>query len=178
MNRAPLLVCATTCLLAASAGSGAANGVSSRATAEASVTLVDVARVDVVTTLVLPSVTTQSVTGTSGLQSNGATSAGAGTPGSIGSNAVLTIHGQAGEAVSMAVPAEFQVVRTGGTESLTVKTSTNSNYDLGGNGVVVGGPTGDTMSVNVGGTLNFGSGGGELVPGPYEGVVVLLVQYN
>jgi hypothetical protein len=51
-------------------------------------------------------------------------------------------------------------------------------YDVGGNGVILGGgATSDTMSVNVGGALTLASAE-PLVPGPYEGMLVVVVQYN
>ena len=59
-----------------------------------------------------------------------------------------------------------------------MKTNTNSEYNLGGNGVVLGnGLNADTMSVNVGGSLALASAS-PLVPGPYEGMLVVVVQYN
>src|SRR6185437_42064 len=108
-----------------------------------------------------------------------ATSAGSGGGAPAVSNATLTIYGQSGDAVSMAVPETFKVIRTGGTETLTVKTNTNSSeYSVAQNGVILGGGlTGDTMSVNVGGSLSLASAG-QLVPGPYEGMLVVVVQYN
>lgn len=84
------------------------------------------------------------------------------------SNATLTIHGEAGDAMSMAVPDSFTVKRNGGTEALTVEINSDA-----GDGLL----SGDTMSVNVGGDLNL-SGADDLVPGPYEGLLVLVVQYN
>jgi len=79
----------------------------------------------------------------------------------------------------MGVPATFQVTRTGGTEALTVTTNTNSQYGVAGNGVILGGSVmnADTMSVNVGGSINVASAG-DLTPGPYEGLLVVVVQYN
>ena len=79
----------------------------------------------------------------------------------------------------MGVPATFQVTRTGGTEALTVTTNTNSQYGVAGNGVILGGSAmnADTMSVNVGGSINVASAG-QLAPGPYEGLLVVVVQYN
>ena len=101
------------------------------------------------------------------------------------SNAALTIYGQSGDTVSMQVPASFQVTRTGGTEALTMTTNTNVEVGMGGAGTVLGGSVvggsivgGDTMSVNVGAALQVAAAGGPLVPGPYEGVLVLVVQYN
>jgi hypothetical protein len=140
--------------------------------------------IDVVSPLVLPSVTATAV-GSTGLSSptapSAAASSGSGSASSAtpGGNATLTIHGQVGGAVSMSVPESFTVVRAGGTESLTVKTSTNSEFGLGGDGVMLGGSTmnGNTMSVNVGGALALASTD-RLVPGPYEGLLVVVVQYN
>jgi hypothetical protein len=78
----------------------------------------------------------------------------------------------------MAVPESFRVVRSGGTEALTVNTSTNAGYGLNDNGVVLGTVmNGDTMSVNVGGAVNLASSD-RLVPGPYAGLLVVVVQYN
>lgn len=126
--------------------------------------IIERAGIDIVSPLVLPVVSATSVA-TSGIA--GQTSAHAVSSG-IG-NATLTIHGQSGDAVSMAVPETFRVVRDGGTEALTVKTSTSAaSGDL---------MNGDTMSVNVGGNVNLASGDG-LVPGPYNGLLVVVVQYN
>jgi hypothetical protein len=171
------------------------------ASATASVTVEQAAGINVVSPLVLPTVSTTAIVpptvATSGVPANSvpggstvgntasggagsSTSATAGTSGGAPavSNATLTIYGQSGDAVSMAVPETFKVIRTGGTETLTVKTNTNSEYSLGGNGVVLGGGlNADTMSVNVGGSLALASAG-PLVPGPYEGMLVVVVQYN
>jgi len=162
-----------------------------RADATASITVDQRAGINVVTPLVLPTISTAAVIPVSGLSSggvatvNGPAVTGSGLSASGGatgatpiSNAALTIYGQAGDAVSMAVPETFQVIRTGGTETLTVKTSTNSQYNLAGNGVVLGGSANaDTMSVNVGGSLTLASND-TVAPGPYEGLLVVVVQYN
>lgn len=159
------------------------------ATGSATLSLQAPVGVNVVAPLVLPTISTTPITtssvvtapavsgpigggsGTTTATSNG----GATTP---ASNATLTIYGQGGDAVSMAVPETFKVVRSGGTETLTVKTNTNSEYTVAPNGVVLGsGLSGDTMSVNVGGSLTLASAG-PLVPGPYEGMLVVVVQYN
>jgi hypothetical protein len=132
-----------------------------------------------ITPLVLPIIATIPVVPTSQVVSNGTPNGGsaAGQDPSGLSNATLTISGQSGDAVSVAVPETFQVIRTGGTEALTVKTNTNAPY-MRKNGVVVGGgANGDTMSVNVGGKLSLASAD-DLVPGPYEGLLVVVVQYN
>ncbi|MFC3070196.1 DUF4402 domain-containing protein [Phenylobacterium soli] len=147
------------------------------------------AGIDIISPLVLPTVSTTAVVPVSrlttvnspsvsgnGVAATAVSSTGASGP-SLG-NATLTIYGQSGDAVSMAVPETFKVIRTGGTETLTVKTNTNSEYDLAGNGVVLGGGlNADTMSVNVGGKLAMASAD-QAVPGPYEGLLVVVVQYN
>ncbi|WP_411287594.1 DUF4402 domain-containing protein [Phenylobacterium sp.] len=100
-------------------------------------------------------------------------------PASIAGNAALTIYGQSGDTVSMQVPASFKVVRTGGTEALTLTTNTNVEHGIADQGNVLGGTVAgsDTMSVNVGAALALASAG-PLVAGPYQGVLVLVVQYN
>jgi hypothetical protein len=158
----------------------------SSATANVQAEIVRPAGINVMTRLVLPTVTTTAVTGGGGLTSGGAvgstsdgsTPGGANGPSRAG-NATLTIYGQAGDAVSMAVPESFTVLRTGGTESLTVKTNTNMEYGLSGDGVVLGGTVmgGNTMSVNVGGSIPLASTS-QASPGAYEGLLVVVVQYN
>ena len=93
-------------------------------------------------------------------------------------NATLTIHGQAGDTVSTAVPDSFQVVRSGGTDTLTVKTSSNVQSSAD-NGVILGGTvmSRDTLSVDIGGSIALASNG-PVMPGPYEGLLVVVVQYN
>jgi hypothetical protein len=141
------------------------------------------AGINVVTQLVLPVVSTSAVTGSAGAVGSTSTNGGStrdGTnPTSPVGNATLTIHGQAGDAVSMAVPESFTVLRTGGTEALTVKTNTNMEYGLSGDGVVLGGTVmgGNTMSVNVGGSIPLASTS-QAAPGAYEGLLVVVVQYN
>lgn len=96
-------------------------------------------------------------------------------------NAALTIHGQAGDTVSTAVPESFQVIRAGGTEAITVNTNSGSEYGIAGSGVTMGGSImqGNAMSVNIGGAVSFASAiSGNIVPGPYEGLLVVVVQYN
>lgn len=154
------------------------------ATAQANVSLtVDQrAGINIVTPLVLPVVSTTAIVPVSGLNAGGLTavsgsslSAKGGLP--IGP-ATLTIFGQSGDAVSVAAPESFKVMRNGGDETLTVRTSTNSEYSLGGNGVVLGGAANaDTMSVNVGGSLAVASND-TAVPGAYQGLLVVVVQYN
>jgi len=159
------------------------------ASGKVSMTVDQRAGINVVTPLVLPTISTTAVvpvsrlgggvTAISGPVANGSslTTVNASGAGPL-SNATLTIYGQAGEAVSMAVPETFQVFRSGGSETLTVKTSTNSQYNVAGNGVVIGGSTNaDTMSVDVGGSLAVASND-TAVPGPYAGLLVVVVQYN
>lgn len=175
-------------LLLAIAGIAAFSGcakalaaISSTAIGSANVTLERAVGINVVSPLVLPTVSATAVVPvtrlTDGVTAVSGVSAG-NNPGAPLGNATLTIYGQSGDAVSMAVPETFKVIRTGGTESLTVNTSTNSEYNLAGNGVVLGGAqNADTMSVNVGGSLALASAD-NLVPGPYEGLLVVVVQYN
>jgi len=147
----------------------------------ASVTIEQAAGINVTSSLSLPNVTMTGLT-TVSVSNVGATSGLNGSvmrvvSGPIG-NAALTVSGQAGDAVSMAVPESFRVIRTGGTETLTVKTNTNLEYALGPGGVSVGGAlSADTMSVNVGGALNLAAAGG-LTPGAYQGLLLVVVQYN
>ena len=150
----------------------------SSATADVRAEIVRPAGINVVTPMVLPVVTTSAVTAGGGSTNGGATPGGA-DPASPAGNATLTIHGQAGDAVSMAVPESFTVLRTGGTEALTVKTNTNVDYGLSGDGVVLGGTVmgGNTMSVNVGGSIPLASTA-QASPGAYEGLLVVVVQYN
>lgn len=181
---------------AAGAFAGCAQALAA-ATAQANVSL-DVqqatAGISIVTPLVLPTVSTTAVVpsssftatpvsapvvASSSVSAGGVTATNSATAGAppLG-NATLTIYGQSGSAVSMAVPETFKVIRTGGTESLTVKTNTNSPYSLAGSGVVLGGaPGSESMSVNVGGALALASAD-QLIPGPYEGLLVVVVQYN
>ena len=172
MKRAVLLTVAAVAAFAGCAKALAA----ARASATASVVLQNAAGINVVSPLVLPTVSTTAVINTPVTSSPaGSTSAAS----AIG-NATLTISSQSGpDAVSVAVPETFKVTRTGGTETLTVRTNTNAEYDVAGNGVVLGGAlNADTMSVNVGGSLSLASESGPLVPGPYEGMLVVVVQYN
>jgi hypothetical protein len=165
MTRAPAYIIASVVTLAFGAQAFAA----ARADLPVQARIVESAGIDIVSPLLLPTVTT-SMAGQAGGRA-GSTSSSSG-PG----NAALTIHGQSGEAVSMAVPESFRVVRSGGTEALTVNTSTNAG--LNDNGVVLGTVmNGDTMSVNVGGAVNLASAD-RLVPGPYAGLLVVVVQYN
>lgn len=173
MKRAPLLfgvgLAALACCAQAFALSRADGAVAAR--------IVQGASIEIVSPLVLPSVTATAVAPNAG--ATPARPAGS-TPGAAPlSNATLTISGQAGDAVSMAVPQSFTVVRAGGTEALTVKTNTNAEFGLSSDGVVLAGAImgGNTMSVNVGGAISLASSE-PLAPGAYEGLLVVVVQYN
>lgn len=126
--------------------------------------------------LVLPSVSVAPITppNASGV-AVGATRVSSGGMG----NARLTIQGQPGDVVTATVPQSFTVVRSGGQETLLVKTNTQAEYQLGSGDVVLGGAVlnAATMSVDVGGVLTLASGQ-NVVPGPYEGLLVVVVQYN
>jgi hypothetical protein len=91
-------------------------------------------------------------------------------------NSSLRIQGQSGQAVSMAVPESFQVVRTGGSQALTVTTLIQGGYNLGG-GLLLTSGTPQMLSVNVGGALSP-LNARYLEPGDYEGVIAVVVQYN
>lgn len=173
-------------IAALAGGAEATAAISSTATGTATVTIERRVGVDVTSPLVIPTVSTTAVVpvtrmvtvggGGSTVSGTAVTTVGASRIAATG-NATLIISGQSGDAVSMAVPETFKVIRTGGTETLTVKTKTNSEYDLARNGVVLGDSRGDTMSVNVGGAPALASTD-RLVPGPYEGLLVVVVQYN
>ena len=181
-------------IAAAGAFAGCAHALAAvTASANVSMTVDQRAGINLVTPLVLPAVSTTAVVPSSALNSGGVTSisgpiasgTGLNTGSTTGlstalptSNATLTIYGQAGSTVSMGVPESIQVVRSGGADSLTVRTNTNSQYNVAGNGVVIGGSTSaSSMSVNVGGALSVASND-TLAPGSYAGVLVVVVQYN
>jgi hypothetical protein len=183
MKRVIVMAAATVAALTGCAQALAS--VSASASAPVGVTIDSTpASIVVVSPLTFPSVVTTAVVPTSSIstpsvtQGVSATSVVSSAASSV-SNATLTIYGQSGQAVSMGVPATFQVTRTGGTEALTVTTNTNSQYGIAGNGVVLGGSVmnADTMSVNVGGSIDVASAD-NLAPGPYEGLLVVVVQYN
>jgi hypothetical protein len=147
-----------------------------RALASASATIVDSGGIQVISPLILPTVIAT--------PSQGATFAGdptyVGAGGTVyAGNARLTVRGQIGEALSMTVPASFTVVRTGGSEALTVRTSTSGEYGVFGDGILLSGAimNGVATSVDIGGQLSLASSD-PLVPGPYEGLFAVIVEYN
>lgn len=157
------LVASVACLAQAAV---AATGV-----APVRVNLVATTGVSLGSNLTLPSVSVapvNNVTGT-GISVTASTSGA-----SNGRNAQLTIRGQPGDVVSTTVPESFTVVRSGGQETLIVKTNTNAEYQVGTGDVVL---NGDAMSVDIGGSLTLASAQ-NLVPGPYQGMLVVVVQYN
>jgi hypothetical protein len=175
MNR-PAILAATTLSVLGFGGDAVA---AATARGIATLEIQPAAAINVTNTLSLPSVTTVGLAPVSGF--GGATGRSQ-TVVKVASDslgkAALTISGQAGDAVSMAVPESFRVVRTGGTETLTVKTNTNLEYSLAPDGVILGGALGSqSMSVNVGGALSLASAD-QPAPGAYQGLLVVVVQYN
>lgn len=90
------------------------------------------------------------------------------------SNSQITVLGQGGDAVSLAVPQAIDMTKSGGEQTLTVVTNADGSYavpimqgTLSSEGV---------LSVNVGGTLQVAAG--QLQPGEYRGVLVVVAQYN
>jgi hypothetical protein len=170
MKRSPIVAAVTLSALGFSTQAPAAATAKGLATLQ----IQPAAGISVVNTLMLPTLTAVGFTPVSGLA--GATGVSGMARGATG-NAALTISGQSGDAVSMAVPESFRVVRTGGTEALTVKTNTNVEYNVAPDGLIVGGSASETMSVNVGGALNLASSD-KPAPGAYQGLLVVVVQYN
>ena len=89
--------------------------------------------------------------------------------------ATFIVAGQDGQSISVAVPQNFDVTRSGGDERLSVAT-TNDLSSLTGSQLLtssVGGA--GTLSFNVGGRVNVGA---NFIPGEYEGLLVVTAQYN
>ena len=159
----------TLLLALAIAASGVVVAHASTATTSADATIADAAAgIQVLSNVVLPTV----------ISANAAANVSTASTAHV-SNAALTIRTQSGDTLSMAVPESFEVIRSGGTEGLTVKTTTDTDLHLTKGGVVLGGSdvAEGTMSVNVGGLVTLASNG-VTAPGPYEGTLVVLVQYN
>jgi len=90
------------------------------------------------------------------------------------SNSQITVLGQGGDAVSLAVPQAIDMTNSNGEQSLTVVTNADGSYavpimqgTLSSQGV---------LSVNVGGTLQVAAD--KLQPGEYRGILVVVAQYN
>jgi len=90
------------------------------------------------------------------------------------SNSQITVLGQGGDAVSLAVPDAINMTKTDGQQTLTVVTNADGSYAVP---ILPGvlSPDG-VLSVNVGGTLQTASQ--PLQPGQYRGVLVVVAQYN
>lgn len=168
MKRAIILAAASV----AFAACFAQGALSATATARAITTFVRPAGITLGPGLTMPAVSVAPVT-PSRLNGSGVGVQTGSSSGAVG-NARLTIRGQPGDVVSTTVPESFTVVRSGGQETLIVKTNTNAEYQVGMGGVVL---NGDAMSVDIGGSLALASAQ-NLVPGPYEGMLVVVVQYN
>lgn len=153
------------------------SGAQLSATAPANVTLAPSGGFAVITPLALPSI----VISPDSSQATFATETPAAGTGSgvISGNARLTVRSDTGEAVSLDVPPSFAVVRSGGDEALTVNTVTNGDLSVVGDGVLLNGSImgGSATSVDIGGELALASTD-HLVPGPYNGLFVVVVQYN
>jgi hypothetical protein len=90
------------------------------------------------------------------------------------SNSQITVLGQGGDAVSLAVPDAINMARTDGQQTLTVVTNSDGSYAVP---LMQGVLSSDgVLSVNVGGTLQTASQ--QLQPGEYRGVLVVVAQYN
>lgn len=90
------------------------------------------------------------------------------------SNSQITVLGQGGDAVSLAVPDAINMTKTDGAQTLTVVTNSDGSYAVP---IMQGVLSADgILSVNVGGTLQIASQ--QLQPGQYRGVLVVVAQYN
>lgn len=90
-------------------------------------------------------------------------------------SANVTVLSSGGDAVSLAVPQTFSVIRDGGAETLTVlTTSTGGSATITGLESLIS--AGDILSVDVGGAINVSAG--QLAPGEYRGFLVVVAQYN
>ncbi len=105
----------------------------------------------------------------------------------VNANVVLT----GGQTASVSVPATFDVVRVGGTDTVTIRTvGPVTNVTTNGATQVVGVANGGIFSAPVSvvgtfdsGVLSFSVGGqvtlaNNLVPGEYQGVLTVIAQYN
>lgn len=151
------LAAAATAAAALSCATLAHAGATSRS-ASAEVRITDSGGIQVLTPLALPSVAVTAL------------------PGTLLGNAQLIIRAETHETLSMEMPSELTLVRTGGTEALTLDTI---SYGLAGQGVLLGGQmiNGSAISVDVGGKLSMATSL-HPVAGPYEGLFVVVVQYN
>lgn len=88
-------------------------------------------------------------------------------------SANVTVLGN--DAVSLAVPESFELTRTGGVETLTVRTSSSGDYTAIDplQGMLA---SGEALSIDVGGTIRVSAN--QLAPGEYRGLLVVVAQYN
>lgn len=172
MNRA---ICAVGVSLAGVFSTTGPAAATEHAAAPASATILDSGGIQLIAPLILPTVIATPSDGATFATEPGRVGAGAVYAG----NARLTVRRQIGEALSMTVPASFTVVRTGGNEALTVKTSTSGDYGVFGDGILLSGAfmNGVATSVDIGAQLSVASSD-RLVPGPYEGLFAVIVEYN
>lgn len=90
------------------------------------------------------------------------------------SNSRITVLGQGGDAVSLAVPQAIDMTNADGEQSLTVVTNADGSYAVP---VLQGMLSSEgVLSVNVGGALQVAAQ--QLQPGEYRGVLVVVAQYN
>jgi len=90
------------------------------------------------------------------------------------SNSQITILGQGGDAVSLAVPGAIDMTKGDDGKTLTVVTNSDGTYAVP---VIQGTLSAEgVLSVNVGGTLQVATD--QLEPGEYRGVLVVVAQYN
>jgi hypothetical protein len=90
------------------------------------------------------------------------------------SNSQITVLGQGGDAVSLGVPEAIDMTNASGEQTLTVVTNADGSYAVP---MLQGTLSSDgVLSVNVGGTIQVASG--QLQPGEYRGVLVVVANYN
>ena len=89
--------------------------------------------------------------------------------------ATFIVAGQDGQSISVAVPQNFDVTRSGGNETLSVATTTDLTSLTGSQLLTTSVGGAGTLSFNVGGRVNVGA---NFIPGEYEGLLVVTAQYN
>jgi hypothetical protein len=151
-------VLAALCLVAASAGGANAQDAS---TVVGTNRVMERGGIEVVGEVIF-----QNVTLAPGLQLGPLTSTG---------SANVTAIGRAGEAVSVAAPDSIFMVRAGGLEMLiAIMTSEGAYAEILGLDTLLA--PGGILSVDLGGEISAGTD--QLTPGEYQGLMVVVVQYN
>jgi hypothetical protein len=90
-------------------------------------------------------------------------------------SANVTVTGAGGDAVSLAVPQRFEVVSTDTGKIVTVVTTAKGQYAaISGLQTLLS--AGGTLSVDVAGAINMSDA--DLQAGEYEGLLVVVAQYN